>query len=247
MARKKKRTEKFAGRGDQLVPEGEWSEYRLIKDDDTRGAEGDPQARGAEEENYEYSIGFGEAGLGEDTGRLSRGEEEESEPAAKFDYPDQDSGFETHERVGDEAGFSPFGSENWSRQEYGFATEAQKPTKVLPRGKPVARRGKTLPYGYSPEEEPADYGRFYTEEGAPGPRDYAATARSDEEIHREICERLRAEPDIHVSDLDIEVADGVVTLRGTAESALPAYLTAAIVERVSGIRSIRDEIRLGRD
>jgi len=257
MARKKiKKGEQFARDAAEPRPEGEWDRYELIRDE--AGGEDESNAavdRWAEPpESYDQSVGSGEAGLSDGTRRLSEGPEGH-EPSAKFDFPDEDSGFETHDRAGDEAGLSPSGSENWTRQEYGalaedaFDRSEDEPAEVPVQGTPTkelskAALGDTPAYSYTNQGAAKDYGRFYTSEDQPPTKSYAGSSRSDEEIYREITARLPAEPDVNISDLEVEVSDGQVTLRGKVDSRLPEYLVSALVERVPGVRDIRDEIEL---
>ncbi len=254
--KKKPRGAGYSMDEERPIAEGEWQSFELTRDvpsDNNRRTPPEETDEGqAVPENYEQSISGGEGGLGEDTESMSEGPEQ-TEPAARFDYPGEDSGFETHSRLGDEEGFTPFSSENWNRQEYqAFSQSGPSENIELPaEGVPTVHRdgfslGQGSPaYSYtnpdaSPEEE-----RFYSDDEAiPPPKSYGIASRSDEEIYREIYERLAEEPDIEEEDIQIEVAEGSVTLRGSVDSRLEKFLIQDIVDDVDGVRDIHDELSL---
>ena len=76
-----------------------------------------------------------------------------------------------------------------------------------------------------------------------GPRNYQ---RSDERIHEEIIQRLTDHPDIDATDIEVEVKNGEVTLRGTVDERNARYLAEDLADRVWGARDVHNEIRVQR-
>ena len=74
-----------------------------------------------------------------------------------------------------------------------------------------------------------------------GPKDYR---RSDERIHEDICERLTEHPSIDASDIEVTVGDGDVTLTGRVESRAVKHLTEVMVETVSGVKEVHNQLRI---
>jgi hypothetical protein len=75
-----------------------------------------------------------------------------------------------------------------------------------------------------------------------GPKGYR---RSDERIHEEVCERLTVHPAIDASDIDVAVKDGDVMLSGRVESRAVKHLAETMVETVSGVKEIHNQLRVG--
>jgi len=74
-----------------------------------------------------------------------------------------------------------------------------------------------------------------------GPKGYR---RSDERIKEEISDRLMTHPDIDASDIDIAVANGVVTLTGTTEDRHEKRLAEYIAEDVVGIDDVENRLKV---
>lgn len=74
-----------------------------------------------------------------------------------------------------------------------------------------------------------------------GPKGYK---RSDERILEEVCERLTDHPSIDASDIEVAVNDGDVTLSGRVESRAVKHLTEAMVETVSGVKEVHNQLRV---
>ena len=74
-----------------------------------------------------------------------------------------------------------------------------------------------------------------------GPRGYQ---RSDERIYEDVCELLTRHGDIDANQMEVEVHNGVVELRGTADSGRVRRLTEEVVEDVSGVRDVRNDLRV---
>ena len=239
-------------------PEGEWDDYEFFHvepDEGERGADETGEAVPSPE-NYNHTITGGDAGLGEGTLKMAEGPEE-LETTVRFGYPDENSGFEAHSRTGDEAGLTVTGSENWTRQEFGsLAEEGTKEgddtAPVSAEGVPTVHRdnyaqGDDKPaFSYTRSDEPLNKGRFYTDEDNEEPpvRSYSTGTQSDEEIYLEIRDRLAAQPDVEGTRIEIEVSRGAVTLSGTVGSEIEKYIIQEVVDKVTGVRDIHDELRL---
>ena len=74
-----------------------------------------------------------------------------------------------------------------------------------------------------------------------GPKGYR---RSDERIQEDICERLTDHPGIDASDIEVTVSAGDVTLLGHVESRAVKHLTEVMVETVSGVKEVHNQLRI---
>ena len=74
-----------------------------------------------------------------------------------------------------------------------------------------------------------------------GPKGYR---RSDERIQEDICERLTEHPSIDASDIEVVVGAGDVTLTGRVESRAVKHLTEVMVETVSGVKEVHNQLRI---
>jgi osmotically-inducible protein OsmY len=74
-----------------------------------------------------------------------------------------------------------------------------------------------------------------------GPRGYQ---RSDERIREDVCERLTQHGQIDARDIDVEVSNGEVTLRGTVDSRQTKRDVEDTIDAVSGVKDIHNQLRL---
>jgi osmotically-inducible protein OsmY len=74
-----------------------------------------------------------------------------------------------------------------------------------------------------------------------GPRGYH---RSDERIHEDVCERLSRCGDLDASDIEVRVTSGEVTLQGTVRERHDKRLAEDLIETVSGVREVNNQIRV---
>jgi hypothetical protein len=74
-----------------------------------------------------------------------------------------------------------------------------------------------------------------------GPKGYK---RSDERIEEDVCERLTENSELDASDITVEVQNSEVTLSGTVEDRYFKRLAEDIVESVSGVTDIHNQIRI---
>jgi hypothetical protein len=102
-----------------------------------------------------------------------------------------------------------------------------------------ARRDTEMIY-YSPYGGPTSSGGF----AGRGPKGYR---RSDDRIREDVCERLAEDPVIDASDMEVTVKDGEVTLSGTANARSEKRRAEDVIEGVSGVRDIHNQLRVSGD
>jgi hypothetical protein len=86
-----------------------------------------------------------------------------------------------------------------------------------------------------------DYSRYGRAQGR-APKGYR---RSDSRIREDVCERLM-QSDLDVSDVSVEVRDGIVTLDGTVPVRPMKYAIEDIAERCLGVADIDNRLRAAR-
>lgn len=74
-----------------------------------------------------------------------------------------------------------------------------------------------------------------------GPKGYG---RSDEFIREDVCERLTQDPWIDASEIEVEVRDGVVTLKGTVDSRQTKRTAEEVIDSVAGIKDVANQLRV---
>jgi osmotically-inducible protein OsmY len=74
-----------------------------------------------------------------------------------------------------------------------------------------------------------------------GPRGYQ---RGDERIREDICDRLTEDPRIDASDVDVQVANGEVTLTGSVRTREEKHLTENLIERTTGVREVNNNLKV---
>jgi len=85
------------------------------------------------------------------------------------------------------------------------------------------------------EERPSYRGR--------GPKNYQ---RSDERIREDVCERLERDDLVDASDLEVNVAGGVVTMSGTVQDRDMKRRAEDLAESCGGVRDVQNQIRVAR-
>jgi osmotically-inducible protein OsmY len=73
-----------------------------------------------------------------------------------------------------------------------------------------------------------------------GPRGYQ---RSDDRIKEDVCERLTQHGNINARDIEVTVSNGEVTLRGSVDNREMKRRAEDVVESVSGVQDVRNELR----
>jgi len=77
-----------------------------------------------------------------------------------------------------------------------------------------------------------------------GPKGYV---RSDERIREEVCERLSRSGRLDVSDVEVKVDQGIVTLTGTVPNRQQKYLLEDVADDVLGVQDVHNQVRIHRD
>jgi hypothetical protein len=74
-----------------------------------------------------------------------------------------------------------------------------------------------------------------------GPKGYL---RSDERIKEDLSDRMMAHPDLDASDIDMDVNQGEVTLRGNVDSRQSRRLAEDLCEDCHGVRQVNNQLRV---
>jgi hypothetical protein len=155
-----------------------------------------------------------------------------SDPVANSD---ENWGFGRENRVGSR-------SYDWGSKEYGsrdindrnFGREWDKGSSLMPpreqwRGADYVARTAGLESGRN------HVGR--------GPKGYR---RSDERIREDASDALERHPHVDASEIEIEVKDGIVTMRGSVEDRQTKRRAEDAIEHVNGIKDIRNELSVNK-
>jgi hypothetical protein len=92
-------------------------------------------------------------------------------------------------------------------------------------------------YGAPWRGERVEGGRYFGR----GPRGYR---RSDERIREEINDRLAYDPDLDPTEVEVRVANGIVTLAGVVEDRGAKRLAEDIAETVLGVDDVNNELKV---
>lgn len=76
-----------------------------------------------------------------------------------------------------------------------------------------------------------------------GPRGYQ---RNDQRIEEDICERLTQHGQIDAEDIQVQVKKGEVTLTGTVESRRTKRMAEDLIDSVSGVKDVHNQLRVQR-
>jgi len=71
-----------------------------------------------------------------------------------------------------------------------------------------------------------------------------ARVRTDAEIQKDVLDELDWDPEVEVTDVGVEVDDGVVTLTGTVDSFLKKWAAERAALRVDGVRAVVNHIEV---
>jgi osmotically-inducible protein OsmY len=74
-----------------------------------------------------------------------------------------------------------------------------------------------------------------------GPKNYQ---RSDERIRDEVCDLLERDPQVDASDIEVDVKDGLVTLRGSIHDRWAKRHVEDFIQDCSGVKDVRNELRI---
>jgi osmotically-inducible protein OsmY len=94
--------------------------------------------------------------------------------------------------------------------------------------------GSTAAPSYSTRAASYQGARFY----------FADKQLSDDSIHDLVKRKLANDPDVKGGALDIEVKEGVVTLRGKVETDKLKQKAERLAKKVSGVKKVVNEIQL---
>lgn len=74
-----------------------------------------------------------------------------------------------------------------------------------------------------------------------GPKGYA---RSDDRIREDVCDCLTDDPMLDAGEIEVQVKNGEVTLTGTVSDRLAKRHAEDMIERVSGVRDVQNNIKV---
>lgn len=77
-----------------------------------------------------------------------------------------------------------------------------------------------------------------------GPKGWS---RKDDRIMEDVCQRLTDHPDIDASEVEVKVESGEVTVSGTVDSRAVKRMVEDVVEQVSGVRDVHNQLRVKRE
>jgi osmotically-inducible protein OsmY len=77
-----------------------------------------------------------------------------------------------------------------------------------------------------------------------GPKDYR---RSDDRIREDVCDRLSDDPYVDASNIDVKVNSAEVILTGTVERREDKRRAEDLVEAISGVSNVQNNLRIGND
>jgi osmotically-inducible protein OsmY len=85
-----------------------------------------------------------------------------------------------------------------------------------------------------------------TEQRGGGERRIAQRRRPDEALSRELQEILTKDPELDATEIEVAVEDGAVTLSGVVYSSDARLLAEELVESVSGVREVHNNLKVAR-
>ena len=74
-----------------------------------------------------------------------------------------------------------------------------------------------------------------------GPKGYR---RKDAHIHEDVCEALTREPYVDAREIEVEVKEGILTLRGNVPDRPTKRRAQACVEDISGVEDVVNELKI---
>lgn len=114
-------------------------------------------------------------------------------------------------------------------------------------GNAVDRGGRMAPTGYGFHGSDMGMGAPELDRGphyGKGPKGYK---RSDERTRDDVCDAIAHFGHVDASDVEVKVADGIVTLSGTVAHRRDKRALEHVVERCRGVHDIHNELRLKRE
>ena len=111
-----------------------------------------------------------------------------------------------------------------------FGVSREHPARAGDPARPAA------PPSLMPHDSP-DRGRYY----GVGPKGYR---RSDERIREDVSDRLMMHPDVDASDIEVHVANGIITLTGTVADRHQKRIADFIAEDVVGVDDVHNQLKV---
>jgi osmotically-inducible protein OsmY len=68
--------------------------------------------------------------------------------------------------------------------------------------------------------------------------------KSDLQLHKDVLDELRWDPRVNEAEIGVAAKDGVVTLTGSVPTFAQKYAAEKVVERVTGVRAIADDLHV---
>jgi osmotically-inducible protein OsmY len=232
--------ERDFGRGDQGFQRG----YRRHGGSYEAGAGGDFGVQGREPYAGDRDRGDWERGRGRDEGSRYGREDYRS-----------DQGGETGGRYGVGQGREPYGTD-WGGEAYGQGFVGNEgrgfgPGRDYENERQVSGgsggRGERGWWDRATDEVASWFGdddaerRRQQDHRGRGPRGYK---RSDDRIKEDVSDRLADDPWVDASEIEVSVSSGEVTLSGTIDSRETRRRAEDIVERVSGVSYVQNNLRV---
>ena len=79
-----------------------------------------------------------------------------------------------------------------------------------------------------------------------GERRISQSRRPDAQLAQEPQEILTKDPELDASEIEVEVEGGAVTLRGVVDSSDARLLAEELVESVTGVREVHNNLKVSR-
>ncbi|HSJ75437.1 MAG TPA: BON domain-containing protein [Gemmatimonadales bacterium] len=89
-------------------------------------------------------------------------------------------------------------------------------------------------------------GLSFPEQRGGGERRIGQRRRPDDALARELLEILTKDPELDATEIEVEVEGGAVTLRGVVDSSDARLLAEELVESVTGVREVHNNLKVAR-
>jgi len=122
-------------------------------------------------------------------------------------------------------------------QGYRYVPPYERPAYERPREHDLS--DDDLGFGYVGHEGREDRGPHYGK----GPKGYR---RSDARVLEDVCDAIAQQGFIDASDVEVKVAEGVITLSGTVGQRHDKRALEQLVEHLHGVVDVQNELRLSR-
>lgn len=72
----------------------------------------------------------------------------------------------------------------------------------------------------------------------------AQNTRSDDQIYDLVRQKLANDPDVKGGSLEVDVKDGVVTIRGVVEKEKQRQKAERLARKIKGVKSVNNELKI---